>query len=331
MATSPSATHERWMRHALALARRGEGRTHPNPPVGAVVVKGGRILGEGYHRRAGLPHAEVEALKELGARSVGATLYVTLEPCSTHGRTPPCTQHVIDCGIARVAVAVPDPNPAHGGRGLRQLRAAGIEVISGVCREEGAALLAPFETWITTGLPYVTLKMGMTLDGRIADAKGESRWITGAAARREVQRLRKRVDAIMVGCGTAVADNPSLRWSKVAARNPKRIIVDSTGRVSPQSQVFTDGQSRNTIVVTAGACTQGRVAAYEAAGAAVWLCGRGRRVNLRLLLQKLGKAGLLHVLCEGGANWRRNLCGTEWWTPLNSLLLRSFWGGRDVR
>jgi len=288
------------MRHALRLARRGEGRTHPNPPVGAVVVKRGRVIGEGYHHRAGLPHAEVEALDSLGSRASGSTVYVTLEPCSTQGRTPPCTELIKKCGVAEVVVSVQDPNPEHCGRGLRQLRAAGIKVVSGICRDEGTQLLAPFAKWITTGLPYVTLKMGMTLDGRIADSRGTSRWITGPDARREVQRLRKRVDAIMVGSGTAVADDPSLCWSKVASRNPKRVVVDSRGRVSPGLQVFTDGQSKNTIVATTSHCAAKRAQAYESAGATVWRAGRGRRVNLPLLMRKLGDADVLHVLCEGG-------------------------------
>jgi diaminohydroxyphosphoribosylaminopyrimidine deaminase/5-amino-6-(5-phosphoribosylamino)uracil reductase len=300
VATSLTATHERWMQHALALARRGEGRTRPNPPVGAVVIKRGRVIGEGYHHKAGQPHAEVEALTGLGARAKGATLYVTLEPCCTHGRTPPCTELIIQNGISQVVVSVRDPNPDHSGRGLRKLRVAGIKVITGVCREEGKSLLAPFAKWITTARPYVSLKMGMTLDGRIADPNGISRWITGPAARREVRRLRKRADAILVGAGTAVTDDPSLRWSTVASRNPKRVIVDSTGRLSPRAQVFTDGQAQNTIVATTGACPARRVGAYESAGAEVWRCGRGSRVNLESLIVKLGKAGILHVLCEGG-------------------------------
>lgn len=295
-------THERWMQRALTLARRGEGRTRPNPPVGAVVVKRGRLLSEGYHRRAGGAHAEVEALQGLGSRARGATLYVTLEPCCTRGRTPPCTERIIDAGIAAVVVAVRDPNPAHCGRGLRRLRAAGISVEVGVCQDEARTLLAPFAKWVTTGLPFVTLKMGMTLDGRIADRQGISRWITGSAARREVRQLRKRADAIMVGRRTALLDNPSLRWAKAAWRNPLRVIVDSEGKVSPGSQVFVDGQAENTIVATTRRCPDARAAAYAATGAALWRCGRGRHVSLKTLMRRLGKAGMLHVLCEGGGD-----------------------------
>jgi diaminohydroxyphosphoribosylaminopyrimidine deaminase/5-amino-6-(5-phosphoribosylamino)uracil reductase len=292
---------EEWMQRALSLARRGEGRTRPNPPVGAVVVKSGRIVGEGYHHRAGMAHAEVEALKGLSRRvSQGATMFVTLEPCCTHGKTPPCTGRILDAGISRVVVGVRDPNPRHCGRGLRKLRSAGVDVDVGVCRAEAKALLAPFAKWVTTALPYVTLKMGMTLDGRIADSKGVSRWITGPAARREVRRLRQRSDAILVGSETAVVDDPSLRWSENPARNPLRIIIDSKGAVSPLSKVFTDGHASNTIVASTSRCPASRSAAYRASGAEVLRCGRGKRVDLRRLLHELGERGVLHVLCEGG-------------------------------
>ena len=300
MAASCVSADEQWMRRALELARRGEGRTRPNPPVGAVVAKRGRLLSEGYHHRAGAAHAEVEALKGLGKAADGATLYVTLEPCSTRGRTPPCTESIIASGIARVVVSVLDPNPAHCGRGLRRLRSEGIEVVEGVCKQEGGTLLAPFAKWITTGVPFLTLKMGMTLDGRIADMAGRSRWITGASARGEVRKLRQRADAILVGRETAVLDNPSLRWSSVASRNPKRIIVDSAGSLSPRAKVFSDGQVENTIIVTTSRCDAACAQAFEARGAQVWQCGRGRQVSLKLLLKRLGRDGILHLLCEGG-------------------------------
>ena len=296
-----------WMKRALELAERGVGRTSPNPAVGAVVVKRGRLIGEGWHRRAGGPHAEVEALAELGDAARGATLYVTLEPCSTHGRTPPCTDLIISKKIKRVVVAVRDPNPAHSGRGLRILRSHGIEVTEGVCADAGRELLAPFAKWITSGLPFVTLKMGMTLDGRIADGRGNSRWITGAAARAEVRRLRKRSDAIMVGGETARRDNPGLRWSKVAARNPKRVVLDSGGRLPLDSQVFTDGQVRNTIIAVAGGCAQAQIEKYRELGASVWKCGRGHRVSLKLLLKRLGDEGVLNLLCEGGGELAASL------------------------
>jgi diaminohydroxyphosphoribosylaminopyrimidine deaminase/5-amino-6-(5-phosphoribosylamino)uracil reductase len=299
VAVTATQMHEHWMQRALTLARRGVGRTRPNPPVGAVVVKRGRLIGEGYHHRAGCPHAEVEALRGLDPQARGATLYVTLEPCCTTGRTPPCTQRIIDCGITRVVVSVRDPNSKHRGRGIRQLRAAGIEVVESICRDEGKTLLAPFAKWITTGIPYVTLKMGMSLDGRIADSKGRSRWITSPASRREVRKLRQSCDAILVGKNTAVTDNPSLRWSTVASRNPKRVILDSTGGLPLTAKVF-GGDPENTILVTTTHCSESRVQAYRDLGAEVWTCGNGETVSLSMLFKKLGKAGILHVLCEGG-------------------------------
>lgn len=296
-----AAADETWMRRALALGRRGEGRTRPNPPVGAVIVRDGRVIGEGWHRRAGGPHAEIEALARLPPdQTSGATLYVTLEPCSTQGRTPPCTEAILRSGIARVVVSAVDPNPKHRGRGLRLLARHGVAVTRGVSRREGEALLAPFAKWVTSGRPYLTLKMGMTLDGRIADHQHQSRWITGPAARCEVRQLRRRVDAILVGAHTAVRDNPSLRWSARAALNPKRILLDARGQLALDDKVFTDGQSENTIVVATSGISSERRAAIEATGARLWTCGRGARVNLRLLLARAGKEGLLHVLCEGG-------------------------------
>ena len=174
----PWRPHEFWMERALRLARRGEGLTRPNPPVGAVAVKNGKIVGEGYHHKAGGPHAEVIALSKAGSNARGCALYVTLEPCSTWGRTPPCTDLILSSGVKRVAVSVRDPNPRHSGRGLTMLRRKGIPVVEGVCADEGLELIAPFSKWIKNALPYVTLKLGMSIDGKIADRTGRSRWIT---------------------------------------------------------------------------------------------------------------------------------------------------------
>lgn len=200
----------RFMRRALTLARRAWGRTSPNPMVGAVAVRDGRIVGEGFHPQVGLPHAEIYALRAAGKNARGATLYVTLEPCSTAGRTPPCTEAIIRAGVSRVTVAVVDPNPRHAGRGLEILRAAGIAAESGLLAAEAAELNKAFFHRMQTGKPYVLLKMAMTLDGKIATASGESKWITGVAARRRVQKLRQWCDAIMVGAETARLDRPGL-------------------------------------------------------------------------------------------------------------------------
>lgn len=299
MVLASRETDSLWMQRALALAARGEGRTSPNPPVGAVVVRDNVVIGEGYHRKAGKPHAEVLALRGLSRNDTqGAALYVTLEPCSTVGRTPACTDAIMAAGIRRVVVSVKDPNPKHAGRGLRILRRHGIQVSTGVCRREGAALLAPFCKWITTGRPYVTLKMAMTLDGRIADAHHRSKWITGAAARRDVQRLRRRVDAVLVGAGTAAADDPSLLIKGRSSRQPMRVVLDGKDRIPAGAKVLQDGYP-TTVVVTED-CSPARIAALSQPAVHVWRCGKNRRVDVALLLDRLGEAGHLHVLCEGG-------------------------------
>jgi len=219
------------MRRALGLARRGWGRTSPNPLVGAVVVRDGREVGRGWHHQAGTPHAEVHALNAAGGQAAGATLYVTLEPCCTHGRTPPCTEAILQAGIARVVAGVADPNPKHAGRGFAQLRAAGVEVVEGVEEARCRRLNAAFFTWITTGRPYVLLKLAMTLDGKIATAGGESRWITGPVARARVQRLRRWADGILVGGETVRQDDPELTVRTPAdwPRPPRKLVWTRRG------------------------------------------------------------------------------------------------------
>lgn len=293
---------ERMMARALRLAWRGAGRTRPNPPVGAVVVKDDAVVGEGRHRRAGSPHAEVHALQAAGEHAENACLYVTLEPCSTHGRTPPCTDLVVRSGIRRAVVAVRDPNPRHAGRGIRILRNAGIEVIQGVGREEAKRLLAPFAKWVTTGRPFVTLKMAMTLDGRIADRGGRSKWITGPSARASVQELRRRADVVMVGINTILADDSSLLVRKGRGRQTGfRVVVDSKGRIPLSARVLNDGCAGRTIVATTRQCPVAKCEAIRDTGADVRVLRQASgRVSLSALLQRLGREGMLQVLCEGG-------------------------------
>ncbi len=301
------------MREALRLARRGEGLTRPNPPVGAVVIRGGRAVGRGFHRRAGGPHAEVYALRQAGAKASGATLYVTLEPCSTWGRTPPCTEAILAAGIRRVVVATPDPNPRHAGRGLKLLSRAGVQVEAGVLEKEAKELLAPFASAMTKQRPLITLKLAVSMDGKIADASGRSKWITGPAARKMVQDLRRRCDAIMVGAATAGKDNPSLLPRPAGGRKPYRVIVDSTGRLPPASQVLDDEASDRTIVATTARCPAARRAVYEACGARVWcLPAAAGRVSLKALIRKLHGLGVLHVLIEGGGELAAALLRTGW-------------------
>ena len=291
-----------FMQEALRLARRGEGLTRPNPPVGAVVVKNGRIIGRGWHRQAGGPHAEIYALRQAGVAARGATLYVTLEPCSTSGRTPPCTGAIRAAGIHRVVFALKDPNPRHAGRASGLLRRAGIAVCEGVGGAAARDLLEPFAHWITTGHPWITLKLAQTLDGRIADARGASRWISSPAARAWVQDLRRRSDGILVGAGTVIADDPSLLPRPDRGRRPWRIVVDSRGRCPRAARIFSDEAADRTILATTRRCSETHRVALERRGVSVWILPATRqgRVNLRALSERLGREGLLRVVCEGG-------------------------------
>lgn len=321
-----------WMARALALARRGEGLTRPNPPVGAVLVRGGRVVGEGWHRRAGGPHAEVFALRAAGASARGATAYVTLEPCSTHGRTPPCTEALIGAGIARVVAAVLDPNPSHAGRGLRRLRAAGIEVSCGVCEAEAGALIEPFAQWILRREPWVVLKLAMTLDGRIADAAGASRWITGAGARAIVQAERARSDAILVGAGTVLRDDPSLLPRPARGRRPWRVVLDPGGRTPVTSKVLCDGAAAQTLIAVGPDCDPARAMAFLRRGASVAVIDSQAdgRLSIRALLDHLGKLGILRVLCEGGAEVAASLLDARAADELLFFYAPRILGGRSA-
>ena len=292
------ASDLKWMRQALALARRAEGMTRPNPPVGAIVVKNGRKIGEGYHRKAGGPHAEVYALRQAGQAARGATLYVTLEPCSTHGRTPPCTEAILRTGIARVVVGTADPNPRHAGRGMKLLRKAGLRVEVGACAEEADALIAPFASLMRRRRPWVTLKLGLTMDGRIADRTHSSRWITGPEAREQVQAMRRASDAILVGAGTVRHDNPSLWPRPDRRRNPWRIVIVRHGPLPLSAQLFTDAHAARTIVAAPKGWQPACARRIRKAGATVWELPR--RGFWRAFAAELGKLGLLRVLCEGG-------------------------------
>ncbi len=255
-APEAAATDARWMAQALAEARQGLGLTSPNPAVGAVVVRAGVLLGAGHHRRAGGPHAEIEALAQARAACPdqvrGATIYVTLEPCSTHGRTPPCTGAIMEAGLARVVYGSSDPNPAHQGRARELLRAQGIAVSAGVLEKECDELIRPFRKWITTGLPYIIAKAGQTLDGRLTRPPGEPQWITSEAARAHGRQLRARVDAILVGAETVRRDNPRLTLreaSQEGKAQPWRVILSRGGELPPEAHVFTDEFRERTLVL----------------------------------------------------------------------------------
>jgi diaminohydroxyphosphoribosylaminopyrimidine deaminase/5-amino-6-(5-phosphoribosylamino)uracil reductase len=297
-------TAERFMRRALELAERGRGLTSPNPLVGAVVVtSSGEIVGEGFHVRAGGPHAEIEALRAAGARARGATLYVTLEPCSHQGRTPPCAPAVIEAGVARVVASVSDPNPLVSGRGFAELRAAGIEVVVGAGAADAERQNRVFLTAMRERRPHVTLKAGMTLDGKIADRHGASRWITGDAARQRAHRLRSESDAIVVGIGTVLRDDPELtvRLGQPWPREPLRVVLDTAARTPVDARLIRAGQPSHAVIAVGVDAPDGRVRDLAASGATVVSCGtRDGHVDLGALLAELFAREVRAVLVEGG-------------------------------
>ena len=296
---------ESYMREALRIAEYARGRTSPNPLVGAVIVRDGTIVASGWHRAAGEPHAEIHALRMAGELARGATLYVTLEPCAHHGRTGPCAEAVIAAGLARVVVALSDPNPLVAGRGIHLLTAAGIEVTTGICEDEARRQNEIFLKWVTTKRPFVTLKTAMTLDGKIASHTGASQWITGAAARARVHAYRNEYDAILVGIGTVLADDPSLttRLEHGTGKNPLRIVLDSEARTPLDAKLVADGAAP-TIIVVSERADHRRVNLLRACGAEVVTLG-AQRVDIAALLDYLGARDITSLFVEGGAavNW----------------------------
>jgi diaminohydroxyphosphoribosylaminopyrimidine deaminase / 5-amino-6-(5-phosphoribosylamino)uracil reductase len=291
------------MRRALSLALRGVALAHPNPIVGAVVVKGSRILGEGLHDYDKRDHAEIVALKRAGKKARGATLYVTLEPCCTIGRTGPCTKAIINAGIKRVVAAMEDPNPAVVGRGFRELRRAGIHVTVGVHEDDARRCNEGFAKWIRMGVPFVTLKTALTLDGQIAARSGSTTWITGEQSRRAVQRLRHQADALLTGIGTVLTDDPRLtdRSGEPRRRPLLRVVLDSDLRLPLHSQLVRSAK-KDVLVFTRQLPDSSRARALVKAG--VEICqvpGEWGRLNLKAALRELGKREILNVLLEGGA------------------------------
>jgi diaminohydroxyphosphoribosylaminopyrimidine deaminase/5-amino-6-(5-phosphoribosylamino)uracil reductase len=295
-------TDATWMRRAQELAERGRGIVAPNPLVGAVVVRDGRAVGEGFHRGPGTAHAEVVALQEAGVAARGATLYTTLEPCAHFGRTPPCTSAIIDAGVVRVVGAMRDPHDIVNGRGFAQLRDAGLEVTEDVGTAAAARQLQGYATQVRTGLPIVVLKMAATLDGKVAARDGSSRWITGEEARADAHRLRAESDAILVGSGTALADDPSLtvRDATREGAPPLRVLADARGRVEPPGHLF-DGEAPTMVATTERSATTHRDA-WRNAGAEVLVLPEGSdgSVSLRALVEALGKRDVQQLLIEGG-------------------------------
>ncbi|TFH64371.1 MAG: bifunctional diaminohydroxyphosphoribosylaminopyrimidine deaminase/5-amino-6-(5-phosphoribosylamino)uracil reductase RibD, partial [Candidatus Zixiibacteriota bacterium] len=281
----------------------GEGLTRPNPPVGAVVVRDGKVVGSGFHPAAGEPHAEIFALRQAGDLARGADLYVTLEPCNHHGRTGPCCEAVIAAGIARVFVGVADPNPIVAGSGLDRLKSASIQVETGLMEEECRWLIAPFAKHVRSGLPHVTLKAAMTLDGNIDTSTGESRWITGSASRERVHRLRNQCDAVMVGIGTVLADNPRLttRLPVSGGRNALRIIVDSRLLTPEDAEVTRGTGDAPTLIATTMQASEEKSQRLRQLGVEVLrIEGSSDVVDLKVLMRILGQRGLQRILLEGG-------------------------------
>jgi len=286
------------MKRALRLARRALGTTSPNPAVGAVLVRGGSVVGEGYTQPPGGPHAEAVALGRAGDRARGATLYVTLEPCVHYGKTPPCVDRILEAGVGRVVCATVDPNPLVDGKGIAKLREAGVEVEVGVLEEDAKELNRAYFRYITTGKPFVTLKWAQTIDGKIATASGDSRWITGEEARKYAHRLRAEADAVVVGVGTVLRDDPQLTVRLVRGRDPLRVVLDGRLRVPREAKVLSGG---GTVIATTEEASAERRRTLEEMGVEVWvLPGREGMVDLEALMERLADAGKISVLIEGG-------------------------------
>ncbi len=291
------------MQQAIALAEKGQGRTSPNPLVGAVLVRRGKVVGAGFHKKAGGPHAEIAALRQAGGKAKGADLYVNLEPCCHTGKTPPCTRALLDAGIRHAYIGMRDPNPLVCGKGIRALKKAGIGVTTGILKKQCEALNAVFVKFIQTGEPYVILKSALSLDGKIATHTGESKWITGAKARRHVHRMRERADAILVGAGTVLKDNPSLtvRLGQKHPRHPVRVVVDRRHRIPLNANVFQNAAAETVILACGMKPDAARMKALHAQGVEVLSVKENRfGVDLKDLMRKLGERQITSVLFEAG-------------------------------
>lgn len=325
-------TDERYMGMALDLARQGRGRTSPNPMVGAVLVAGGQVVASGYHQRAGGPHAEIIVLRKAGENANGATLYVNLEPCSHQGRTGPCTSAIIKAGISKVVAALEDPNPLVSGQGFRRLREAGVEVKTGVMQEQARRLNEVFIKYITTKIPFVALKTAMTLDGKTGTCTGESKWISGEKSRHFVHRLRDGHDAVLVGIGTVLKDNPALTTRLIdgGGKDAVRVIVDSKARLPIDARVINRGSRAGEILAVTGEARAGKVEALKRKGVEVLtLPARKGRVDLHALMESLGEKGIVSVLVEGGGAINYSLLEAGLVDKLYFFMAPKLFGGRE--
>jgi diaminohydroxyphosphoribosylaminopyrimidine deaminase/5-amino-6-(5-phosphoribosylamino)uracil reductase len=322
---------ERFMRRALELARRGWGETNPNPLVGCVLVRAGRVVGEGFHRRAGAPHAEAEALGRAGDRARGATAYVNLEPCAHTGRTPPCAPRLVEAGVARVVAAVGDPHPRVSGRGFRRLRAAGVAVRTGVLASEARSLNERFLLSARARRPFVLLKVALTLDGRIAARGGDSRWVTGARERAQARWLRRGFDAVAVGVGTVLADDPRLVPVPAVSRPFARVVFDSRYRTPPASRLLRTPRA-GPVWIVGGPGRRARRAALAGAGARV-LAGPapGGRVRLDWALAELRRQGVTGLMVEGGGELLGSFLAARAFDRVALFRAPKILGGRESR
>lgn len=322
---------------ALELAQKGRGRTSPNPMVGAVIVKNNKILGKGYHKRAGLEHAEIAALKKAGSKARGATLYVNLEPCGHFGKTPPCAGAIIKSGVKKVVAAMKDPNPVNNGRGFKRLKEAGIRIISGILEQEAKQLNTIFVKYITTGRPFVIVKAAQSLDGKIATRTGESKWISSAESRKFVRELRKQVDAVMVGANTVVKDDPLLTVTsdklQVASKRkrPIKIIVDTALKIPFSARIFSKDSPAKVILATTQKALKKKIAQFERIGCEVLILNeKNGRVDLSQLMRELGKREVTSVLVEGGGELIGGLVEERLVDKFLFFISPKIIGGRDA-
>ncbi len=293
---------EQWMRRALRLAEKGRGRTSPNPMVGAILVKDSKVVGEGYHAKAGEAHAEIVALQQAASRALGATLYLNLEPCAHFGKTPPCAPRVVEEGVKRVVIGMEDPNPLVKGKGIEILRKAGLDVDVGILEKECRRLNEAFCKYILQKTPFVVLKVAATLDGKIATRNGDSKWISGEASRRIVHRLRNQVDAILVGIGTVLRDNPLLTTRIRRGTDPYRIVLDSRLRIPEGAKVIGTSPSK-AIIATTELAPREKIEELEKRGVRILIVDtKEGRVDLKSCLSKLGEMGIASLLVEGGSH-----------------------------
>jgi diaminohydroxyphosphoribosylaminopyrimidine deaminase/5-amino-6-(5-phosphoribosylamino)uracil reductase len=323
---------EKFMRLAIELARKAKGRTSPNPMVGAVIVKDGEIVGTGYHQKAGTPHAEIHAIRDAGEKAKDATIYVSLEPCSHYGRTGPCTQAIISAGLSRVVMAMMDPNPRVNGKGKSILESHGISVTNGILENEARKLNEFFIKYITTGLPFVILKTAMTLDGKIATHSGKSKWITSEDSRKLVHQIRDEVDAIMVGIGTVIKDDPSLttRLLDGNGRDAMRIILDSHARIPLDSKILNLNSNAKTIVAITSSAPQERIEQIKQHADILTISEKDGKIDLQELMKKLGQMEITSVMIEGGADVNASALKAGIVDRVMFFIAPKLFGGKDA-